>query len=184
MNHKILFLDMDGTMAMFYEQSNCLEQMWQPNFFAGLKPYANLIEAIKLLHKEGIELCVISAIHQTHFGMVATEKKRWLYRYLPEIFHEQSRNVIFVDVNESKAATISSYAKSKRVAMDQCYLLDDYNKNLQDWRKHGGKPIKFVNEINDKGMFGPLWDGQRIRYDYEPERIAKELTTIMKGAAA
>lgn len=179
MNHKILFLDMDGTMAMFYEQANCLEQMWQPNFFATLKPYSNLIEGIKLLYHAGIKICVISAIHRTHFGMVANEKKEWLHRYLPEIFHEQSKNVIFMDVDESKAAAVKYYAKSKGVTMDRCILLDDYNKNLQDWRKRGGKSIKFVNEINDKGVFGPLWDGHRIRYDYEPQRIAKELTIMI-----
>ena len=180
MNHQILFLDMDGTMAKFYEQANCLEQMWLPGFFERLKPYANLIEAVKMLHDDGIKICVISAIHRTHFNAVAIEKQQWLRRHLPKILHDQSGNVIFTDIGESKAAAAQCYASQRGVKTTQCYLLDDYNRNLYDWRNHCGKAIKFVNEINDRGVYGPLWNGERIRHDFDPYRIVEELTDIMR----
>ena len=38
--------------------------------------------------------------------------------------------------------------KHKKVNPKGCILIDDYNKNLEDWQSLGGIPVKFLNEIN------------------------------------
>ena len=48
---KRLLIDMDGTLARFYDQAKCIEKMYEPGFFSGLYPYENMIEAVKLLLK-------------------------------------------------------------------------------------------------------------------------------------
>ena len=38
-------------------------------------------------------------------------------------------------------------------------LIDDYNKNLEDWREHGGLAVKYLNGINSADSFsGPIID--------------------------
>ena len=36
----MIFLDMDGTLAKFYDKKNCIEKMYEENFFISL---ANLL---------------------------------------------------------------------------------------------------------------------------------------------
>ena len=36
---KRLFVDMDGTVARFYEDNLCLEKMYEAEFFSTLLPY-------------------------------------------------------------------------------------------------------------------------------------------------
>ena len=38
--------------------------------------------------------------------------------------------------------------KHKKVNPKGCILIDDYNKNLEDWQLLGGIPVKFLNKIN------------------------------------
>ena len=33
-----IFVDMDGTVARFYEADDCLERMYEVGFFANLRP--------------------------------------------------------------------------------------------------------------------------------------------------
>jgi len=59
-------------------------------------------------------------------------------------------------------------------------VIDDYNLNLEEWRKAGGTSIKLVNHMNDRGNDDPLWNGNRIRYDFSPERICQELVNFIQ----
>ena len=61
-------------------------------------------------------------------------------------------------------------------------LLDDFNKNLREWRAAGGLSVKKVKEINDTGKIGPLWVGYRVRYDWPAKHIADEILAIVRDA--
>ena len=42
-----LFLGMDGTLAPFHNEVQYLERMWEKDFFRNLKPFQNMIDAVK-----------------------------------------------------------------------------------------------------------------------------------------
>ena len=98
------------------------------------------------------------------------EKNSWLDTYLPEIKNE---NRIFTPCGVAKHSSISKVNKTD-------ILLDDYNLNLEEWRKAGGTSIKLGNHMNDRGNDDPLWNGNRIRYDFSPERICQELVNFIQ----
>ena len=48
-----IFVDMDGTIARFYEADDCLEKMYEIGFFANLRPYAKMIKTLEKLNEKG-----------------------------------------------------------------------------------------------------------------------------------
>lgn len=169
---KTVVFDMDGTLARFHEQANCLEKMWEKGFFSGLKPYENICEAAKriLNNFSDIQIIILTAINTEIFHRVKIEKTEWLKTNIGP----KCNDIIFAKVGESKVEVLSEDGKINK----DFILIDDYNKNLREWREAGGTSIKFVNEFNDKGTNGLLWDGFRIRYDFTPERIISDLSCI------
>ena len=174
---KRLFLDMDGTIARFYDHADCLEQMFRPGFFAELGAYTNVVNGIQQLVDRAVllpsDLFVVSAADRTIFDQVIKDKESWLQEFSPE------ENRVFIPVGESKARAIE--AKFGFSAVPKSFvLLDDYNQHLRDWEEAGGTSVKLVNEINDRGSKGgSLWSGKRIRYDFVADRICEELAKIV-----
>lgn len=137
-----LFLDMDGTLAKFYANPNYMEKMFEPNYFATLKPYA-IVDTIKEIIKEMpiVKVMVLSACVDTEY--CEEEKQIWLDHYLPEIPQE---NRAFCKVGEDK----TDLARLLVGKDDINILLDDYSVNLEQWKAQGWVAIKFVNGMNDK----------------------------------
>lgn len=175
-----LFIDMDGTTAQFYESASCLEEMYNDHFFLHLNPYKNVIRGLtKLVRKlkqdeQVVNVYTLSAVPVEIADKVKEDKLQWIQTYFPIV---KSCNALFLNIGTNKAETIKNLLG---VPIDEnCYLLDDYNKNLHEWKSAGGTSIKLVNEINDKGTNGPLWIGPRIRYDFPEDRICDELKGII-----
>lgn len=171
---KRLFLDMDGTLARFHDvDKQFIEAMWQQGFYAGLKPFENMVNAVKFFIKQhpDVEVFILSAVLDTVPPFVADEKNEWLDKYLPEIAWE---NRIFIPAGENKADALG-------VLDEDDYLLDDYNKNLYEFEAAGGFSIKFRNDVNHQGKGayggekGALWQGPMVSYDSSPEEIAEQL---------
>lgn len=174
-----LFIDMDGTVAKFYESASCLEEMYSPGFFKKLNPYVNVIKGIITMirtakqNERSLEVYVLSSVPGEIYEQIVNDKTCWLNKNLTIV---PASNYIFTEIGESKAEKIKDMFGD---IGEDFYLLDDYNKNLKEWTAEGGTAIKVVNEINDKGTNGPLWKGHRIRYDYAHSRICDELMEIM-----
>lgn len=174
-----LFIDMDGTTAQFYESASCLEEMYNDHFFLKLNPYKNVIRGltklIRSLQQEEHKVFVytLSAVPVEIFDKVVADKTVWIKNYFPIV---NKKNMLFLNIGENKAETIKKLIGD---IDDSCYLIDDYNKNLKEWKNAGGTSIKLINEINDKGTNGPLWNGYRIRYDFHEDRICDELKDII-----
>lgn len=171
---KRLFLDMDGTLARFHDvDKTFIEAMWQPGFYANLKPFENMVEGVKAFIKEhpDIEVFVLSAVLDTDPPFVVDEKNAWLDKYLPEIPAERR---IFTRAGENKAEYIGEIGPDD-------YLVDDYNKNLHEFEAAGAHSIKFRNDVNHQGKGayggekGPLWEGQMLYFDSHPAAIAYDL---------
>lgn len=140
-----IFIDMDGTIARFYEADDCLEKMYEPGFFKDLKPYKKAIKLIDKLHDKGYNIYILSACIET--ASCRLEKNIWLNKYLPYITDDH-RLFIPCDISKANYVKFMGY-EDERVNI----LIDDYSKNLIDWDDAFGKhgiAIKAINEINNK----------------------------------
>ena len=162
-----VFVDMDGTLARFHDEDRYLERMWEEGFFEQLKPFENAVDTVKALAKDpSVEVYILSAAIEGEPPYCVAQKHAWLDRYLPEI---DKSHRIFTAVGENKAELIPHGIKASDV------LIDDYNKNLDEWQAYGGHSVKFVNNINHKGLVGELWQGDLIYHDKPVAETIKDL---------
>lgn len=167
---KKYFIDMDGTLAKFHEKSNYLEKMYDRGFFLNLRAYSNMTEAVKLLLERGEEVYILSSVIDS--ATAIQEKQDWNRMHFGT---KENLHSIYTSFNQIKADVV----KNCFGELNKNYILiDDYNRNLEYWKSYGGKAVKFVNDFNDKGCVGILWNGLRIRYDTSPEELCNQLLTL------
>lgn len=165
---KRLFVDMDGTLAVF-TPLDTLEKLYEKGYFLNQAPHQNVVEAVRdiIVNHPEIEVNILSA-YLTDSPYALVEKNEWLDRYLPEI--DQAHRV-FVPCGSDKKEGIKGGVR------ETDFLLDDYTKNLVDWEPPG-RGIKLLNAINHtKGT----WEHDRIRFDREPESLADGVVAVMRG---
>lgn len=162
-----VFVDMDGTLARFHDEDKYLERMWEEGFFEQLKPFDNAVDTVKALASDpNIEVFILSAAIEGEPPYCVAQKHAWLDKYLPEI---DKSHRIFTGVGENKAELIPHGIRASDV------LIDDYNKNLDEWQTFGGHSIKFVNNINHRGLHGELWQGDLIYHDKPAAETIQDL---------
>ena len=147
-----IFLDLDGTLARFNVR-NALERFdKEEGFFAKLKAYKN-IEVVNELAKTN-KLFIISASPNEQADK---DKMKWIKRYLPNIC---LNNITICRIGENKAKIIQD--KYNIEIDNECYLLDDYTKNLKEWESFGGKGIKRLTDVSDNSR--KLWKGFELHH--------------------
>lgn len=157
---KRLFIDLDGTVAKFNVR-NALERFdKEEGFFAKLGAYVG-IEVVNELAKNN-NIYVISASPNEQADK---DKMIWLKKYLPNISKD---NITFCRLGQNKAKIIENKYSIK--IDNNCLLLDDYTKNLNEWESFGGKGIKRLTTIADNSR--KLWKGLQIKH-------LKELVSIV-----
>ena len=179
MEKKRLFVDMDGTLARFHDQVNYLERMFEKDFFRELAPFENMVEGIRqFIHAHpDVEVYILSAKVVGEPPYCEGEKHAWLDIHLPEVPRERR---IFTEMGRPKAEFVPGGMR------EEDYLLDDYNKGLNQWLYDNGKAIKCHNNINQRGLgahggqAGNLWVGPMVHVDDPPEMIAAELASHME----
>ena len=155
-----LFIDLDGTVAKFNVR-NALERFdKEKGFFAKLGAYVG-IEVVNELAKNN-NIYVISASPNEQADK---DKMIWLEKYLPNISKD---NITFCRLGQNKAKIIEDKYSIK--IDNNCLLLDDYTKNLNEWENFGGKGIKRLTTIADNSR--KLWKGLQIKH-------LKELVSIV-----
>ena len=149
---KKLFIDLDGTIAKFNVR-NALERFdKEKGFFANLGAYVG-VEIINELALTN-QVFVISASPNLQADI---DKMTWLNTYLPNIPKE---NITLCRLGENKAKIIEDKYSIK--IDNNCYLLDDYSKNLFEWVAYGGRGIKRLTTIADNSR--GLWKGLQIKH--------------------
>lgn len=165
-----IFVDMDGTLAKW--NNVAFEDLYKQGYYRNLQPDKAIIDEIKLFIEMGFDVYVLSAylpdVKDEKTGNVLTqsyaleEKTEWIKEYLPEL---EKNNAIFVPYGTNKA----EYLKENYSPIySSDYLLDDYTKNLDEWKSYGGTGIKYRNGIN--GTKG-TWKGLSVEYN-EPNLLA------------
>ena len=163
------FIDMDGVLAKFHHVAS-EEQLYEQGYFANLEPMPTVINGVKQYiaeHPES-EIHILSA-YLKDSSYALQEKNQWLDTYLPEI---NADHRIFCPCGEPKANYIQYGIE------DTDILLDDYTKNLLDWKVHGGLGVKLLNGINHtRGT----WEGFCV--DYQNDDINFALQNVIKNVS-
>ncbi len=156
------FFDMDGTLAV-YEPEIFQTQPWYenlpPHYFANLPPISsavNYILSLLEMDRRSIYVCTTVAIldNDKAFYEITTDKIRWIQMHLKGRLLADHFLVARLPRGDNLTQA-GSYTKSavamarlERPLQETDYLYDDFNPNLNDWRDHGGTPIKVLNGIN------------------------------------
>ena len=146
-----LFLDLDGTLARFNVRNALKRFDNEKGFFANLKAYKD-IEVINTLALTN-DIYIISASPNEQAD---NDKMIWLKKYLPNI---KDNNITLCRIGENKGSIIET--KYQIVINHNCYLLDDYTKNLTEWESLGGTGIKRLTSVADNSR--KLWQGLEIK---------------------
>lgn len=180
-NKPRLFVDMDGTLAewrpislkiendedRFIVLSKLNEILLTPGYYESLKPNTNLVNAINRLVGT-FDIYILScAIEKEGIPNPAIEKRKWLDKYLPGI---DEKHRIFVPDGKNKADYIPEGIKRTD------YLLDDFTKNLLEFKEAGGEGIKALNLVN--GNYGK-WTGNSINIFLDSETISENIYSII-----
>lgn len=161
-----LFVDMDGTLAVFKPVDE-METLYEEGYFFNLTPQENVVEAIReiALNHPDIEVNILSA-YLTDSKYALQEKNEWLDKHLPEI---DRNHRVFVPCGTDKKEGIKDVRSND-------FLLDDYTKNLNEWQPPA-RGIKLLNGINHtRGS----WPHDRIRHDRESKTLASCIVSIMR----
>lgn len=163
-NKMRIFVDMDGTIAE-WQYGTPIEELYEAEYFFGLSPYFNVLNAVKLLIRKNsnIEFFVLTAYFHDH-KTARKEKNQWLDKWLPEI-DEMHR--IFVPCGEKKSDCVPYGIRQTDI------LIDDHTPNLLAWN---GLGIKVLNGGNGKNG---RWAGKTIHIDSSPEEIASNVEDIV-----
>jgi 5'(3')-deoxyribonucleotidase len=131
----IIYCDMDGVLADFDKVPNAVARYKnEPNFFYDLEPISENVNAIKqLITKE----YVIKILSKSPHEKADNDKRKWLAKYLPEI---KTENIIFARPEQTKISFVDELEKHFSV------LLDDYEKNIDEWRNENGIAFKITKE--------------------------------------
>ena len=162
MSNKRYFFDMDGTLAQYPDLT---ERWWEcPGIFKFLAPQDKVIKAVKRLIESGQEVYILSAYNKD-FPETVRDKNFWMDKYLPEIDMDHR---IYTLVGESKTNYIPGGVKPTDV------LIDDYNKNLQQWEEATGISVKLLNGLNSKCS----WKGHFVKAYGTIKEIAETLLNV------
>ncbi len=168
-NKERIFVDMDGVLAKFnHVQSE--EELYEKGYFANLEPLPTVVDGMKRYIKENPEkdIYILSA-YLTESPYALQEKNEWLDRYLPEI---SSDHRIFCPCGKPKADYIIGGIQKTDI------LIDDYTKNLTQWKAQGGIGVKLLNGINHtRGT----WQGYSIDYREPIHTTLKNLMNQKKS---
>lgn len=161
-----LFVDMDGTLAIF-KHLDTMEPLYEKGYFLNLEPMKNVVDGIHNIIRDypKIDVYVLSAV-LSDSKYALQEKNEWLDKHLPQLPVEKR---IFSRCGNDKKNYVKGGVHSNDI------LLDDYTKNLLEWKP--GKGIKLLNGINHTNK---TWRGTCISAELSGDILASELAHQME----
>ena len=160
-----IFVDMDGTLAKWNNVE--FEQLYEKGYYRNLEPNRNIVDEVNSLISQKEDIYILSCyLADSKFAL--KEKIEWCKEFLPNLSEDK---YIFVPFGTSKAKVFDERGLSPITNHD--YLIDDYTKNLLEWKEMGGIGVKYLNGINHtKGT----WQGLRIN---EKSAFSTKDTSLM-----
>lgn len=174
---KNYYFDMDG-VAVKYDRSayvgkHPLFLKKNQHYFRDLEPDRKILEVIDLLYQQSrytgdniymlTSLMMNGAIFNEHFH----DKVIWNNNWLPYL----DINHILISVTSKRDAVEFIH---NHCLTENDILIDDWNKNLIDWKAAGGTAFKYCNGLNSPHSYdGPI---------LLPELSADEIVTRLRAA--
>ena len=124
---KKVYLDMDNTLADFsitLGEPLALERMYEKGFFRNLAVMPDAAKMVNYLIRMGLDVHILSACIDSPY--VHEEKIAWLNEHLPMISIDKQ---VYTEAGKPKTLWVDPKG---------AFLLDDYGKNLREWRENGG----------------------------------------------
>lgn len=149
---KKIFLDLDGTLAKFNVPNALTRFKTEKGFFANLKAYKGIEKINEMAKNYTNYMYIISASPNKQAD---NDKMLWISKYLPNI---KKNHIILCRCGENKASIL---AKKGLEINKNCFLLDDYTKNLIDWELFGGTGIKRITYCADNST--KKWKGLTLK---------------------
>lgn len=156
-----IFVDMDGTLAKWNNVE--YEQLFEKGYYRNLEANRELVDEVNSLIKQGEDVYILSC-YLTDSEYAFNEKKEWIKEYLPEFPEEKYILIPYSEPELDKDGNVikDENGKVKMVQTNkaeylkehyspitsQDYLIDDYTKNLLEWKEFGGVGVKYLNGIN------------------------------------
>ena len=135
-------------------KKNALERFdKEKDFFTNLKPFVNIDTINQLVENNIVEIFIISASPNEQADI---DKLKWINTYLPKV---KKQNICFCRIGQNKAKIIKD--KLNIEIDNNCYLLDDYTKNLIEWNNCKGVGIKRLTSLADNSR--KIWKGLSIK---------------------
>ncbi len=152
-----IFVDMDGTLAKW--NSVEYEQLFEQGYYRNLVPNQDILNDVNKLISEGEDVYILSCVlPESKYAL--EEKKVWLKQYVPQLKEEK---YIFVPYGQNKADYLKEHYSP---ITNRDYLIDDYTKNLIEWKEYGGIGVKYLNGINHtRGTWKGLMVNEHSRED-------------------
>lgn len=127
---RTIYVDMDGVLAKWNTEAS-FEDIQKDGYFLNLLPENGIIVAVQSLLSKGYDVRALSSAWSVQ---AVWEKREWLNRYV-----STDMQSIFVPAGKDKSDYVSEH---------DAVLLDDFGRNLAEWK---GVPVKFYNGINGHG---------------------------------
>ncbi len=158
---KRIFVDMDGTLAVFNPIAK-IEVLYEQGYFLNLAPQQNVVDAVQLLCADSrFEVYILSSALESPYAV--NEKNQWLDAHLPQI---DKQHRLFPAYGENKNCVIPDGLRPTDT------LLDDYSLNLNAWCPPG-QAVKLMNGIN--GNHG-TWQGMKVYSSASAQQIAETVS--------
>lgn len=140
------YIDMDGVLADFFAQPDCIERFAvEPRFFANLTPIESNVNAVVRLIEQGESVRILS---KSPHKNADRDKLEWLNRFLPQLPQD---HIIIIRNSDSK---------NDHMRTQHGILFDDYGKNCREWeKKQGNIAVKITatftieNALKEMGIF-------------------------------
>ena len=134
--YQSVYIDIDGTAAYWHTDGKGLsypEQILDPkyHYYRDLEPHEYIIDLAKELQDRGLDVCILSATDREVFA----DRWEWIDRNMPFIRKE---NIFMCPIGADKSKFCKDNAEIS-------ILIDDYEKNLDEWK---GKTFKSINNVN------------------------------------
>ena len=133
-----VYIDVDGTLAYWYKDGKGLsypEEILDPknHYYRNLEPHRFIVDVAKELWSRGEDVCVLSATDRC----CIPDRFEWIHENLPFL---PEANIYLCPIGADKT-------KFCKCNAERSVLIDDYEKNLSEWK---GSAIKSVNSVNSR----------------------------------
>lgn len=177
----IFWWDMDGTLTVYdYAMYSSNDPSVTPPFyqrqshcFLDLEPHSSVLQAYNILYAR-------SKVRKTFYNRVLTSIPVGILQaeHTIDKYFWCENHIRQFDVDDFFCISVpkhSGVASDLWQLTEKDILIDDYNRNLINWKEHGGTAIKCVNNINS---VNPLFD--YIRTDWSANDIVRVLSNYIK----